>query len=157
MTFSHTGLNTNVSSPILLVEDTDADAILLRRAFEMLKIPNPIHHVRDGEQALIHLETLNSADKPDPLSSPLLIILDIKLPKLDGLSVLKKVKQHEEFKKIPVVILTTSSQTDDINTAYKYGANSYLLKQVRFTDFVDTINGIKAFWLEQNQFPSPRI
>lgn len=153
MMSAHIKLDMKMKSPILLVEDTNADAILLQKAFEMLEISNPIHHVRDGEQALVHLETLYAADELDSLSMPLLIILDIKLPKLNGLSVLKKVKQHEKLKKIPVVVLTTSSQTEDINTAYELGANSYLLKQVRFTDFIETVSGIKAFWLEQNQFP----
>lgn len=140
--------------PILLVEDTSVDAILLQRAFERLQISNPVHHVRDGEQALDYLLSLHEAEPQDLSPVPALIIMDIKLPKLDGLSVLQNLKQHDSLKKIPVVMLTTSSQTKDIDIAYEYGANSYLVKPIKFSDFVDTVTTIKEYWLEQNKFPS---
>lgn len=140
--------------PILLVEDTSADAILLHQAFKRLEISNPVHHVRDGQQALEYLYSLSDDAGEESASIPALIIMDIKLPKVDGLSVLQELKQHQSLKKIPVVMLTTSSQIRDINDAYEYGVNGYLVKPVKFSDFVDIIAGIKEYWLKKNTYPS---
>lgn len=127
--------------PILLVEDNHVDVDLTIRAFKHRKLTNPVQVSRDGEEAI---EWIKKWEKGEPL--PVVILLDLKLPKISGLEVLKVIKSHSIFKTIPVVILTTSSDDADIKEAYELGANSYIVKPVDFDKFIDIAAQIELYW-----------
>ncbi|HCE56244.1 MAG TPA: two-component system response regulator [Prolixibacteraceae bacterium] len=131
----------NSFQPILLVEDNPVDLDLTLRAFSSRKLTNPIEIARDGEEALAYIEKW---EKGDP--RPVVILLDLKLPKINGLEVLEVIKKHPEFKTIPVVILTTSSETSDMKTAYQLGVNSYIVKPVDFDKFIEVATHIELYW-----------
>ncbi|MCP4252213.1 MAG: response regulator [Candidatus Scalindua sp.] len=138
---------------VLLVEDNAAHAELVIRSFEDHRIANRIYHVSDGEEALDYL--LRRGDYADPAKSPLphMVILDLRLPKIDGLEVLKEIKSVKELEKIPTVIFTTSSAELDVAKAYKYHANSYLVKPVNFERFNQLMDDIGFYWLAWNHHP----
>ncbi len=138
----------NSNSPIFLVEDNPVDVDLTIRAFKKRNLTNPIEIARDGEEALQWLENW---DKGSPI--PIVILLDMKLPKIHGLEVLKKLKSHETYKTIPVVVLTTSSDDYDVKTAYQLGANSYIIKPVDFGKFIDVAAQIELYWNILNKPP----
>lgn len=132
--------------PILLVEDNPVDLDLTLRAFSSQKFNNPIDVARDGEEALDYLEKLEQGSQ-----LPLVILLDLKLPKINGLKVLEVIKKHPVLKTIPVVILTTSSESADVETAYQLGVNSYIVKPVDFGKFVEVAKQIELYWCLLNQ------
>lgn len=135
----------------LLVEDEEAHAILTMRTLEKAEPRNEIHWVTDGEEALDYLfQNGNYADKTKS-PRPDLILLDLRLPKLDGLDVLKTIKQSEELKVIPVVVLTTSENEEDVTLAYGNYANSYLVKPLGFGEFSGMIRELRSYWLGQNR------
>jgi CheY-like chemotaxis protein len=134
--------------PVLLVEDNPVDVDLTLRAFKRRKLVNPIHVARDGEEALAWLPRWEAGE---PL--PLVILLDLKLPRVHGLEVLAQLKANQVSRSIPVVILTTSKEDTDIDTAYKLGANSYILKPVDFEKFLDVADQIELYWCATNQPP----
>ncbi len=134
--------------PILLVEDNPMDVDLTRRAFSKNKVLSPIQIARDGEEALAFLERWEMGD---PL--PILILLDLKLPKISGLEVLSRLKSHPSFSTIPVVVLTTSNEESDIQTAYQSGANSYIVKPVDFDNFMQAVAQIQYYWFQLNVLP----
>lgn len=134
--------------PILLVEDNPMDVDLTKRAFVRRKIANPVQIARDGEEALALIEQWNYGD---PL--PLLILLDLKLPRVDGLEVLRRLKAHPDFLRIPVVVLTTSSEYQDVQSAYRLGANSYIVKPVDFDRFIEMVGQIQEYWCQLNTPP----
>jgi CheY-like chemotaxis protein len=129
------------SNPILLVEDNPVDLDLTLRAFAARKISNKILVARDGEEALNYIELWESGE---PV--PVVILLDLNMPKVNGLEVLEKIKSHPKFKTIPIVILTTSSESKDLKTAYQLGANSYIIKPVDFEKFIDVARHIDVYW-----------
>ncbi len=131
--------------PILLVEDNPMDIDLTLRAFARLKIPYQIQIARDGESALAFIENWDRGE-----IIPLMILLDLKLPKVDGLEVLKTLKLHQAYRKIPIVILTSSSDTGDISHAYEFGANSYIIKPVDFNRFMEVTAQINNYWCMLN-------
>lgn len=131
----------NYNRPILLVEDNPVDLDLTLRAFASQKLDNPVHVARDGEEAL---EFIKKWERGEP--KPVVILLDLKLPKVSGLEVLEVLKQHPDFRTIPVVILTTSSESSDVKTAYRLGANSYIVKPVDFEKFVGIASQIDLYW-----------
>ncbi|TRX47188.1 response regulator [Fulvivirga sp. M361] len=133
--------------PIVLVEDNDDDIILTLRAFKKKGIANNILVAKDGVQALDIL--FGTEDQP-PVQ-PALVLLDLKLPKLDGLDILKRMQNNERTKGLPVVILTTSTEEDDVVKSYKLGANSYIRKPVDFDRFLDAIGQLGLYWLVLNQ------
>jgi CheY-like chemotaxis protein len=133
------------SRPILLVEDNPMDVDLTRRAFSRRKVPHPIRVAHDGEEALKCMENWEAGE-----NAPLLILLDLKLPKIDGLEVLRGFKQHPQYRTIPVVILTTSTEDSDIRVAYLEGANSYITKPVDFDTFVQIVENIHTYWCQIN-------
>lgn len=139
---------------ILLVEDNDAHAELVMRGLKEHRVINRITHVSDGEEALDYL--LHREEYADPESSPVphLILLDLRLPKVDGLEVLQTIKQTEELLSIPVVILTTSEAERDVAQAYQYHANSYLVKPVDFTNFTKLMDDLGYYWLAWNHTTS---
>ena len=136
--------------PILLVEDSPDDVLLTRRAFKKNHIRNPIVVACDGAEALGHLLP---ADGSDGLA-PALILLDVKLPKVDGLEVLRRIRDDERTRHLPVVVLTTSNEERDIVTSYRLGANSFVRKPVIFEEFVAAVNALGVYWLLINE-PAP--
>lgn len=132
--------------PILLVEDNPVDIDLTIRAFKKRNLNNPIQIARNGEEALKYIEKWNAGDQ-----TPVVILLDLKMPKVDGLEVLKVLKTHEKYATIPVVVLTTSSDNKDIEKAYKLGANSYIVKPVNFDKFVEVASQIELYWNVLNE------
>jgi len=138
---------------ILLVEDNPDHAELVIRNMEEFKVSNRIVHVEDGEAALDYLYGKGEyADRPRfPL--PHLMLLDLRLPKVDGLQVLKEVKSCETLRALPVVVLTTSDAERDLAMAYEYHANSYLTKPVDFNDFSRLLGDLGFYWLAWNKRP----
>ncbi len=131
--------------PILLVEDRPVDIDLTRRALERRKLINPIEVARNGEEAIAYFDRWEAGE---PL--PICILLDLRMPKMNGLEVLRRLKSHPKFSSIPVVILTTSSEDSDIEEAYKLGCNSYIVKPVEFDKFVDVAARIELYWCALN-------
>ena len=140
--------NTDSHRPLLLVEDNPLDVDLTKRAFKKRHFINPIEVVRDGEEAL---DFMKRWEKGDPL--PLIVLLDLKLPKVDGLEVLRQFKTHDDFSVVPAVVLTSSSEDHDIERAYKLGANSYIIKPVDFDKFVSVASEIEIYWLATTTLP----
>jgi CheY-like chemotaxis protein len=142
-------MNTSVSlPPILLVEDNPMDLDLTLRAFNKKKFSNQVHVARDGEEALAFIPRWESGD---PL--PAVILLDINLPKVNGLEVLRQLKAHERFRRIPVVVLTSSREDKDLKTAYDLGVNSYIEKPVSFNKFMEVAEHIELYWCVLNERP----
>lgn len=138
----------NRISHILLVEDNPMDVDLTLRAFAKRNLANPVQVARDGEEALARLADWERGEPP-----PVVVLLDLKLPKVDGLEVLRRIKQHERFHSIPVVVLTTSSEDSDIRAAYRLGANSYIVKPVSFDNFMEVAAHIELYWGVLNKTP----
>jgi len=136
---------------ILLVEDNPADARLVMEVFKDFKINNKLYHVKDGVEAMNYL---HQEDKYVDASKPDLILLDLNLPRKDGREVLKEIKEDEELKCIPVVILTTSSAEDDVLKTYCNHANCYIIKPVDFDQFINVIQSIESFWLTMVKLPN---
>jgi two-component system, response regulator len=136
---------------ILLVEDNPRDAELTIRAFKKRNLANNLYLVQDGEQALDFLFQKGEFEHNHPHFPLKVILLDIKLPKVDGLEVLKRVKTDERTCTIPVVILTSSNEDPDIQQAYKLGANSYIVKPVNFEGFIDAMSQVGLYWLLVNK------
>jgi len=139
----------NCEKPILLVEDNPVDIDLTLRAFKKNNLRNKIEVARDGEEAL---NWIQKWDEGEP--TPIVILLDLKLPRYNGLEVLKELKSHESYKTIPVIILTTSSESKDIQTAYKLGANSYIVKPVELDKFIEVAAQIDLYWRVYNELSS---
>jgi CheY-like chemotaxis protein len=135
---------------ILLVEDNSQDAELTLRALRQAKIANHIHVARDGAEAL---EILFGDASRGPEVAPKVILLDLKLPKVDGLEVLRRVKSDPRTKLIPVVVLTSSREQNDIVESYRLGVNSYIVKPVDFERFADAVQKAGLYWLLLNQPP----
>lgn len=129
------------TKPILLVEDNPMDVDLTLRAFSRRHVSNQIEVARDGEEALVWLARWESGE---PL--PVVILLDLKLPKVDGLEVLSQIKNSPAARTIPVVVLTTSSEDNDVRSAYQLGANSYIVKPVDFEKFLEVATQIELYW-----------
>lgn len=138
---------------ILLVEDDPAHAEIVRRNFEESRIVNRLLHVADGQAALDFLYRRGEFGDPDTSPRPSLILLDLRLPKVDGLEVLNQIKTDIDLRRIPVVILTTSSAEADIVKAYDNHANSYLVKPVDFPQFLKLMESLGYYWLVWNQHP----
>jgi len=138
---------------ILLVEDEPAHIEIVRRNFEISRMANRLLTVEDGQAALDYLYRKDNFNDPDKFPLPDLILLDLRLPKVDGLEVLKTLKADPELSSIPVVILTTSSAEADLVKAYDYHANSYLVKPVDFSQFVKLMDSFGYYWIAWNQYP----
>ena len=138
---------------ILLVEDNPADVKLTLRAFEKNNLTNRIHVVRDGAEALDFLFCTGEYATRRTDEVPKVILLDLKLPKVDGIEVLRRVKSDERTKAIPVVVLTSSREDRDIVETYNLGVNSYIVKPVDFNQFTEAMREIGSYWLLMNQVP----
>ena len=141
-------MNQNTSDPIrpiLLVEDRSIDVDLTKRAFAKRKLLNPITVARNGEEALALIDGWEAGE---PI--PICILLDLKMPKVNGLEVLRRLKAHPQFSTIPVIVLTTSTEDRDIEEAYKLGCNSYIVKPVEFEKFIEVASKIEVYWCALN-------
>jgi two-component system response regulator len=140
---------------ILLVEDNPDDVDLTLRAFKQNNIFNKVVVARDGVEALDYLMGTGIHAGREVKDLPVVTLLDLKLPKMDGLEVLKQVRSNEMTRLLPVVILTSSNEENDVISGYKLGANSYIRKPVDFTQFVDAIKSLGLYWLIWNEPPPP--
>ena len=138
---------------ILLVEDDLAHAEIVRRNFEDCRLANRLMHVTDGQAALDYLCQRNGFSDPAKSPRPGVILLDLRLPKVDGMEVLEIIKKDPKLRAIPVVILTTSKAEADVIKAYDHHANSYLVKPVDFTQFNQLMEAFGYYWLAWNQSP----
>jgi two-component system response regulator len=139
------------NNSILLVEDNPDDVLITRRALLKGRVKNTLHVVGDGEKAI---KFLRKEDEYQKSPTPTLILLDLKMPKLDGFQVLKEIKSDDKLKSILVIVLTTSDQDKDVEDAYRLGCNSYIVKPVSFENFINTVVKIKEYWLTISQIPS---
>ena len=141
---------------ILLVEDNPDDVDLTLRALQQYNVKNEITVVRDGAEALDYLFATGAYDDRDSGAMPAVVILDLKLPKVDGFEVLQRMRADERTKLVPVVILTSSKEERDMINGYKSGANSYVRKPVDFTQFMEAARQLGLYWLVINE-PPPQI
>ncbi len=138
---------------ILLVEDNPNDVELTLRALKKNHLANKVYVVSDGEEALDFIFAKNKYSDRDIENTPKVILLDLKLPKIDGLEVLKQIKSDERTKAIPVVVLTSSKEEGDIINSYQSGVNSYIVKPVGFDQFVESVSNLGLYWLLLNERP----
>lgn len=138
---------------ILLVEDNPDDEMLTVRALRKNNIADNVIVKRDGQEALDYLFSPDGVQDEKCISRPRVILLDLKLPKIDGLEVLKEIRQHERTRYIPVVILTSSKEDLDLQAGYKLGANSYVRKPVDFQQFIELAKHLGLYWLRINELP----
>jgi two-component system response regulator len=140
--------------PILLVEDTESDEILTLRAFKKNSIANPVVVARDGQEALDYLMGSGVHAGRDPALEPLLVLLDLGLPRIGGLEVLRRIRSQERTRLLPVVVLTSSKEDEDIVKSYSLGANGYVRKPVELEGLNEAVRGLGVYWLQINQ-PAP--
>ena len=138
--------------PILLVEDNLDDVLITQRAMAKGRIRNKLYITHDGEEAI---DFFKKQGKFKDVPRPTLVLLDLKMPKLDGFGVLKQVKSDENLKSIPIIVLTSSGRDKDIDLAYKLGCNSYIMKPVNFDNFIKTVLSIEYYWLTISKVPLP--
>ena len=138
---------------ILLVEDNPADVELTLRALREHRLANHVHVVKDGAEALDFLFTTGSYADQQQEISPKVILLDLKLPKVDGLEVFRRIKADDRTKTIPVVVLTSSQEQRDLVSSYELGVNSYIVKPVEFEKFEQSVQELGLYWLLLNQLP----
>jgi CheY-like chemotaxis protein len=143
----HRGVN------ILLVEDNPDHAELTLRALENGNLMNHVCWVKDGAEAMDYLQHRGRWSDPSGAPRPGLILLDIKLPKIDGHEVLRRIKGDDELRSIPVVMLTTSDRNEEVEASYRAGANSFVSKPVKFAEFVERIKAVKLYWVLTNRLP----
>lgn len=142
---------------LLLVEDNPTDEKLTLRAFKKSGLTNEIVVVRDGAEALDYLFATRPHSGRDPSILPAVILLDLKLPKIDGLEVLRRIRANDRTKCIPVVILTASKEDEDVARGYALGANAYVRKPVDFAEFAASAKTLGLFWLLMNERPPARM
>jgi DNA-binding response OmpR family regulator len=144
------GLNAQTVE-ILLVEDNSNDVELTLHAFRRHNLTNQIHVARDGQQALDYLSGIDGDEGANP--RPKVVLLDLKLPKVDGLEVLREIRAREDLRTLPVVILTSSREERDIVESYDLGVNSYIVKPIDFDKFVETVQALGLYWVLLNEPP----
>jgi two-component system response regulator len=138
---------------LLLVEDSARDAELILEALELARLANEVVHLRDGEQALEYLFRRGEyANRTDP--QPALVLLDLKMPKVDGMEVLRQMKSDEALRIIPIVMMTSSREEQDLARSYQLGVNAYVVKPLQFNDVVEAVKQVGAFWAILNETPS---
>jgi len=141
---------------ILLVEDNPDDAALALRALKKNNIKNEVIVARDGAEALDYLFGAGQYAGRDPADSATVVLLDLKLPKVDGLEVLRRIRADERTRLLPVVILTSSKEEQDVVNGYRFGCNSYVRKPVNFDEFVEATRQLGLYWLLLNEGPPGR-
>jgi two-component system response regulator len=146
----------NTNRAILLVEDDDLDADLASRAFQRAKVRNALVRVRDGMEALDYLFARGKYAARDAHDLPVFVMLDLNIPKINGLKVLEAIREHESIRHLPVIILTSSGEERDRLGAYKRFANSYVIKPLDYDQFVAAAQQLSLYWTELNE-PAPLI
>lgn len=139
---------------LLLAEDDEDDYVLIKEAFRELGLTNDIYRVKNGEELIDFLLRKGVYQGAKPLPRPLIVLLDLNMPKKDGREALKEIKDYPELRSIPVIILTTSKYDDDIVKTYALGVNSYIKKPVGFDQFVDLLKVFKQYWFDIVELPS---
>ena len=147
----------NTDMEILLFEDNPEDVEITLRAFRKHHLANKVHVVRDGEEALECLFGTGRYDGSSACGNIKLILLDLKLPKIDGLEILQKCKTDPRTKNIPVVVLTSSREERDLVQSYNFGVNSYVVKPVDFPQFSDAVSHLGLYWMLINQVPAELV
>lgn len=142
---------------ILVVEDSDEHFESIRRAFKKTGITNPVHRCSDGDEALDYLFRRGEFADPTAAPRPAVMLLDLNLPGTDGRDVLDQLKADGELRVLPVVVLSTSSNPADIELCYRTGAASYIVKPIRFDDFLKTVENLKSYWLDTVALPAGEI
>ena len=132
--------------PILMAEDDEHDIIAVKRAWKKHQIANPLHIVNDGEECLDYLHKRGKYCEPGTAPRPGILLLDIKMPKMDGLAVLQYIRKSDEFHRLPVIILTTSKDDEDRLKSYDLRANAYIVKPIGFDNFSEAVKTINLFW-----------
>jgi CheY-like chemotaxis protein len=148
-------MKTNVNKPLLVVEDSNEDFRMLQRLMRRMEVQNPIYRCTNGDDVLDFLYREGDYDNPDLAPRPSAILLDLNLPGMDGRDILERIKQDGAFKKIPIVVFTTSSNPQDIDECYQKGANGYLIKPMDAQELQKTVQSFIDYWLETNT-PPPR-
>lgn len=138
---------------LLLVEDNENDVELILRAIRSIKLLNKVHVVRDGEEALNYIFAKDESGKHNIEHIPKIILLDLKLPKLSGIDILKRLKSDERTKSVPVVILTSSRESSDLKQCYELSVNGYIVKPFGLEDFIKAVSTAGLYWLVVNQPP----
>jgi CheY-like chemotaxis protein len=138
---------------ILLVEDDLNDILFVQRAFKRVNVKNPIHIVKDGDTAVDYLSGTGDYSNRDQYPLPALILLDLKLPRRSGIEILEWMQRQPGLRRIPVVVLTSSRQSVDLERCYDLGVNSYLVKPVKFETLANMIEAIDTYWLQLNEYP----
>ena len=138
---------------IILIEDNDIDAELTLRALKKNKLSNKIHRLTDGQEALDYFFSKHESPEEQKHTPLKLVLLDLKLPLVSGLEVLQAIKSDPVTKKIPVVVLTSSTEDQDINECYRLGVNSYIVKPVKFDKFIASVQQLGLYWMLLNQYP----
>jgi CheY-like chemotaxis protein len=141
------------ASTILLVEDDRNDILLLQRAFRKANLANPLMVVTDGEEAIAYLGGQGQYADRGQFPLPVIVLLDLKLPRRSGLEVLAWLREQPTLRRLPVVVLTASREGTDINTAYELGASSYLVKPVSFDNLVEIVKTLNLYWVIMNEKP----
>jgi CheY-like chemotaxis protein len=138
---------------ILLAEDDPNDVLLIRRAFQRTQVANPLQVVRDGEEAVGYLSGQGPFADRERHPLPVLMLMDLKMPRKSGLEVLEWVRQQPGLKRLPITVLTSSNQGPDVNRAYELGANSYLVKPAGFDSLLELVKNLDMYWLILNEKP----
>jgi two-component system response regulator len=138
---------------VLLVEDNSSDAELTLRALKKHNLANKVFHVKDGAEAIDFLFAQGAYTHRKVENSPKVVLLDLKLPKVDGIEVLRRIKSDDRTKVIPVVVMTSSREDRDLNECYKLGVNGYVVKPVEFEDFARVVSQLGFYWLLVNETP----
>ncbi len=139
---------------ILIVEDSQDDIELIMRALRKHNLANDVKHIDDGQEALDYLLQQGPYANQPARNQPKVILLDLKLPKVSGLEILRQVKYNEATKNIPIVVLTTTKEVPDLQECYKLGVNSYIVKPVEFENFVKAVTELGFYWLLLNSTPN---
>jgi CheY-like chemotaxis protein len=140
-------------SVILLAEDLESDVLLMRRAFKKARIVNPLHVVRDGEQVVAYLKGEGQYANRDEYPLPSLLLLDLKMPRMNGFEVLSWVRAQPGLRSLRVVVLTASRELQDVNRAYQLGANTFLVKPTDFDQLVVMMQALQGFWIWMSEEP----
>ncbi len=146
-------MHTNKSDELLLIEDNSTDAELTIRVLKKAGLTNNITWLKDGAEALDYILRMGEYSDRSNLHDPAVILLDLKLPKIDGIEVLAKIKADENTKCIPVVVFSSSNEEKDIAGSYRSGANSYIVKPVDFDLFSETVRQVGTYWMQLNTPP----
>lgn len=131
---------------VLMAEDNQHDIVATRRAWKRNRILNPLHVVNNGEECLDYLHQRGKYSEPGSAPRPGILLLDLKMPRMDGLAVLKHIREDEALRRLPVIVLTTSQEEEDRVRSYDLGANAYIVKPVGFQNFAEAVRTINVFW-----------